>query len=137
MNDPVKLAKALDSSRLAALNGIDRYDERDRYARVVAEELAPRRFADVAHAFDEHGIWYERVQDYDDLRDDPQVLHKEIFREIEVKAAPPPSSTTRCAMTGRYPNTRAFPSKRGNTVGKSSSNWATTRPLSIDCSRPR
>ena len=113
MNDPVKLAKALDSSRLAALNGIDRYDERDRYARVVAEELAPRRFADVAHAFDEHGIWYERVQDYDDLRDDPQVLHNEIFREIEVKGGTATLVNHPLRYDGKIPQYKGIPFEAG------------------------
>jgi crotonobetainyl-CoA:carnitine CoA-transferase CaiB-like acyl-CoA transferase len=84
MNDPAKLAKALDSQALRALQGVDRYAERDRYARAVATELATRRFDDVSAKFDEHAIWHERVRSYDDLLCDPQAVHNEAFREIDV-----------------------------------------------------
>ena len=113
MNDPVKLAKALDSSRLAALDGIDRYDERDRYAGVVAEELAPRRFADVAHAFDENGIWYERVQDYDDLGNDPQVHHNQVFRKIEVKEGTATLVNHPLRYDGKIPEFKGIPLEAG------------------------
>ena len=113
MNDPVMLATALDSSRLAALGDIDRYDERDRYASVVAEELAPRRYADVAQAFDENGIWYERVQDYDDLRNDPQVLHNQVFREIEVKGGTATLVNHPLRYDGKIPQYKGMPFEVG------------------------
>lgn len=84
MNDPAKLAAALDSDALRALQGIDRYAERDRYAQAVAAELRTRRFEDLSPVFDAHAIWHERVRNYDDLLQDPQALHNEAFREIEV-----------------------------------------------------
>jgi len=84
MNDPAKLAAALDSETLRALQHIDRYAERDRYARAVAAELASRRFDEVSALFDAHGIWHERVRSYDDLVRDPQAIHNEAFREIDV-----------------------------------------------------
>jgi crotonobetainyl-CoA:carnitine CoA-transferase CaiB-like acyl-CoA transferase len=84
MNDPVRLADALGSDALRTLAGIDRYAERDRYAQAVAAELRTRRFDEISAVFDAHAIWHERVRDYDDLRQDPQALHNEAFREIEV-----------------------------------------------------
>ncbi|HSV80269.1 MAG TPA: CaiB/BaiF CoA-transferase family protein [Ramlibacter sp.] len=84
MNDPAKLAAALDSESLRALQHIDRYAERDRYARAVAAELASRRFDEVSAVFDAHDIWHERVRSYDDLLRDPQAIHNEAFREIDV-----------------------------------------------------
>lgn len=84
MNDPAKLAAALDSAALRKLQNIDRYAERDRYALAVAAELASRRFDEVSALFDAQGIWHERVRSYDDLLRDPQAIHNEAFREIEV-----------------------------------------------------
>jgi crotonobetainyl-CoA:carnitine CoA-transferase CaiB-like acyl-CoA transferase len=84
LNDPKKLAAALDSAALAALAGLDRYEERDRYAAALAEELAPRRYDELVPGFDEHAIWYARVRDYDELPDDPQIRHNQVFRELEV-----------------------------------------------------
>ncbi|MDP6602707.1 MAG: CaiB/BaiF CoA-transferase family protein [Rhodospirillales bacterium] len=84
MNEAAKVADALSSPRLAALNEIDRFQERDAYARALADELAERNFADVARAFDAAGVWYERVQFYDELREDPQAVHNQAFREVPV-----------------------------------------------------
>jgi crotonobetainyl-CoA:carnitine CoA-transferase CaiB-like acyl-CoA transferase len=78
------VADALSSPRLAALNQIDRFQERDAYARTLADELEGRSFADVAKAFDAAGVWYERVQFYDELRGDAQAVHNQAFREVPV-----------------------------------------------------
>lgn len=84
MNDAGKLANALDSDELRALCSIDRYAERDRYAAVMARVLAPHRFADVERLFDAHGVWFEKVRSYEDLREDPQANHMGVFNEIDV-----------------------------------------------------
>ena len=84
LNDPQKLAKALGSAPLAAIAAIDRHDERDRYAAVLADELKDRRFADLVPGLDAQAIWYQRVHAYDELRDDPQIRHNQMFREVPV-----------------------------------------------------
>lgn len=84
MNDARKLAEALDNDDLRALSAIDRYAERDRYAAVMARALAPRPFAEIESVFSEHGVWFERVQSYEDLRHDPQANHMGVFEEIDV-----------------------------------------------------
>ncbi len=84
LNDLGELAEALDSEPLRALKDIDPYEERERYAPVLAEELEGRRFEEVVEAFDAHAIWYARVQDYEDLKRDPQAIHNQVFREVPV-----------------------------------------------------
>jgi crotonobetainyl-CoA:carnitine CoA-transferase CaiB-like acyl-CoA transferase len=84
LNDTGKLARALGSERLAALAGWDRYDHRDALAEAVAAEVAGRDLADLAVGFDREAIWYQRVHEYDDLPDDPQIRHNEVFREVPV-----------------------------------------------------
>ena len=84
MNDLGELAEALDSERLRALADIDPYEGRERYAPVLAEELEGRRFVEVIEAFDAHAIWYARVQNYEDLKRDPQAIHNQVFREVPV-----------------------------------------------------
>jgi crotonobetainyl-CoA:carnitine CoA-transferase CaiB-like acyl-CoA transferase len=84
LNDPNRLAQALDSARLAEIAGIDRHDDRDRYAEVLAEELKDRLFMDLVSGFDAQAIWYQRVREYDDLRGDPQIRHNQMFREVPV-----------------------------------------------------
>jgi crotonobetainyl-CoA:carnitine CoA-transferase CaiB-like acyl-CoA transferase len=85
VNDPMKLADALDSDDLRAIAGIDRFKERDRYAQVFAKVVATRRYADVAKAFDAAGIWYSKIFDFDDVAEDPQAAAVEAFNEIEIK----------------------------------------------------
>ncbi len=84
MNDPARLAEALDSDALRALVDIDRYAERERYAAAVAQALLPRAWREVAAAFDRHGVWYERVQSYDELAEDPQARHLGVFVDYPV-----------------------------------------------------
>lgn len=83
-NPIAKLAEALDSSELRALETADAYHDRNRIAAVFAEVMKPRRYDDVVAAFDRHAIWYGKVYNFDDVADDPQVHAMGIFREIEV-----------------------------------------------------
>ncbi len=84
LNDLGNLAEALGSERLLALKDLDPYEGRERYAPVLAEELAERRLDEVTEAFDARAVWYARVQDYDDLKHDPQAIHNQVFREVPV-----------------------------------------------------
>ncbi|MCC7047819.1 MAG: CoA transferase [Alphaproteobacteria bacterium] len=82
MNEPAKLARALDSQAIAALADINAYEERDRLAAAVAEALAGKRFDAIVAPFDREGIWYARVDDYEALRRNPQVVHNRLLSEI-------------------------------------------------------
>ena len=84
LNDLGNLAEALDSERLRALADLDPYEGRERYVPVLAEALAARRLDEVVEAFDARAVWYARVQNYDDLKNDPQVIHNQVFREVPV-----------------------------------------------------
>jgi crotonobetainyl-CoA:carnitine CoA-transferase CaiB-like acyl-CoA transferase len=86
INDTGRLARAIGSDELAALAGCDRYDERDRLAAAVAAALAGKSFAELQEGFDREAIWYQRVNEYDDLPDDPQIRHNQVFREVPVKS---------------------------------------------------
>ncbi|ESW90149.1 CoA transferase [Mesorhizobium sp. C280B] len=79
------LAEALDSDRLLEVVGVDRYVERDEYARRLA--LATARFstAELAERFDHHGIWWAPISYYDDLLADPQLTHSQVFRQVSVR----------------------------------------------------
>lgn len=84
LNAPEKLAEALDSARLREFVGRNAYEERDAFARAVAEEVAERSYEDLAAAFERESMWYARVEDYDDLRRNPQAVHNDTFREVDV-----------------------------------------------------
>jgi len=79
MNDPRKLAKALESDTLTALADCDRFVERNRYAEALGKALQGKSFADIEPGFLREEIWYERVRNFDELADDPQAEYAQIF----------------------------------------------------------
>ena len=85
LNPFEKLAAALESDRLKPFVGIDQWTHRDECARVLAEVLAGFTFAEVQKRFGAHGIWYEKVQDFDEVRTDPQADYAQAFLDIPVK----------------------------------------------------
>jgi len=83
-----KLADALDSDELRTLENLDRYKDRDECARVIAEVLSKRTYAEVAEAFAANDIWFGPVHDFDDVAEDPQVEALEVFRKTDVEGRP-------------------------------------------------
>lgn len=86
--NPADLAEALEEQSLRDVADLDRYKERDEYARRVRQ--ATKRFTreDLAARFDRHGIWWAPLNYYDDLLDDPQLKHAQVFRHITVRGHP-------------------------------------------------
>jgi crotonobetainyl-CoA:carnitine CoA-transferase CaiB-like acyl-CoA transferase len=87
LNDPRKLALALDDDALMALSEVDRYDDRDRYAQATAAAVARYTIAELAARLDPDDLWWAPVQDYDQLAQDPQARHSETFRKVDVKGS--------------------------------------------------
>lgn len=75
LNNLGTLGDALGSPKIKGFAAGNAYRDRDAIAAAVAQELAGRTFADIAPDFERHGIWFTRVDDYDDLVQNPQVLH--------------------------------------------------------------
>jgi crotonobetainyl-CoA:carnitine CoA-transferase CaiB-like acyl-CoA transferase len=84
LNDLEKLAAALECPDIGALAGQNAYRARDAIAAVIAGALEHRCFADIAAAFDALGLWYARVEDFDDLLDNRRVQHNQTFRDVAV-----------------------------------------------------
>jgi crotonobetainyl-CoA:carnitine CoA-transferase CaiB-like acyl-CoA transferase len=113
MNDSKRLADSLESEELRAMVSSDRFVERERYAAIVAKLLRPRDFAGLSALFDRHGIWYERVQDYEDLRADPQAIHNGTFMELDVKGTPAILISHPLRYDGSLPGLRSMPLNPG------------------------
>lgn len=113
MNDPVALAEALDSDVLRTLAAVDRYAERERYAQAMATELARHTFADLQDRFDRDGIWFERVQSYDELAEDRQARHIGAFTEIDVNGETARLVAHPLRYDGETPKVRAMPFEPG------------------------
>jgi crotonobetainyl-CoA:carnitine CoA-transferase CaiB-like acyl-CoA transferase len=85
LNDTANLAAALDSPELAAAASLDPYQDRDTYVRILAAAAAPFTLADLETRFEARAIWWGPVKYYDELREDPQVKHANIFRPVQVR----------------------------------------------------
>lgn len=109
LNPVQRLADALGSAALAALAPLDPYAERDRIAAEVARELAGWRWADLGPAFDAQGVWCERVQTYDELRTDPQVIHNQIFEQIPIGGGEATVVKHPLKFNGEVPPVRLLP----------------------------
>jgi crotonobetainyl-CoA:carnitine CoA-transferase CaiB-like acyl-CoA transferase len=103
------LAEALDSACLREIADADPYRDRDAFARVVAAEISRWSFQDLADAFDRKGIWYARVDDYDELPHNPQIQHNEAFLDVKVKDKSVKLLSHPLRYDGKQPDFRGFP----------------------------
>jgi crotonobetainyl-CoA:carnitine CoA-transferase CaiB-like acyl-CoA transferase len=83
-NPVAKLAEALDSDALRALVEVHPYRGRDQIAEVFAKAVEQKSLTEIAAAFDPAGIWYAKVQDFDDVASDPQAEALGVFRPIKI-----------------------------------------------------
>lgn len=83
-----RFAEAIGSQPLLALAG-DRMANRDAFMQVLGEELKGWTYERLDRALAPHSLWYAKVQNYDDIREDPQVQHNrclQVFRLGETSA---------------------------------------------------
>ena len=78
------LSELLNNERLIELCDKDLIEERDAFAEELARVLAEYRLDDIKAQLDEAGIWYAPVQDFEDLRTDPQLEANKVFREVPI-----------------------------------------------------
>lgn len=78
-----KFAGAIGTPSLLDLAS-DRMENRDQFMRVLGDELKSWTYDRLDKALAAHGLWYERVQDYDAVRRDPQVIHNESFQDFAI-----------------------------------------------------
>ena len=76
----VKLAAALSRPELEAFSGPkDNVVRREELHRIVYDAMKTRTTAEWMATFDTHDIWFAPVNDYDQVRVDPQVVHNDII----------------------------------------------------------
>jgi len=76
-------AEAIGSQPLLALAG-DRMANRDAFMQVLGEELKGWTYERLDRALAPHSLWYAKVQNYDDIREDPQVQHNRCLQEFRL-----------------------------------------------------
>jgi crotonobetainyl-CoA:carnitine CoA-transferase CaiB-like acyl-CoA transferase len=84
LNDLSKVSDALNSADLRAFVGRNPYQHRDEIARVLSREIERRPFDELATAFEAREMWFTRVEDFDDLLENPQLQHNRTFHDVPV-----------------------------------------------------
>jgi crotonobetainyl-CoA:carnitine CoA-transferase CaiB-like acyl-CoA transferase len=79
-----RLAAVLQSDELAALADHNPYHARDAIAAALAAILKTYRFDALHKLFSAHGIWHTRIDDFDDLLENPQLQHNQTFFDAAV-----------------------------------------------------
>lgn len=85
LNDPAKLAAALEDAALQEMAGADLFKERDAYARATAAAAGRYALADIAERLDRAALWWAPVHDYTELANDPQAIHNGIFEKHDIR----------------------------------------------------
>lgn len=113
LNDIGRLADALACDALATLRNRNPYRDRDEIARCVAAAVQERGLVDLAKVLDAKGIWYAKVDDYDDLFANPQARHNETFRDVSVNGETARLLNHPLRYDGAVPGHRFFSLTRG------------------------
>ncbi|MEP3437504.1 MAG: CoA transferase [Hoeflea sp.] len=110
--DIEKFAEAIGEPELVSL-AEDRMANRDRFMEVLGKELSGWSYERLDQALSVHGLWYEKVQDYDAIRHDPQADHNECFEEVTVNGAEATLLTHPVRYDGSTPKMRRMPASIG------------------------
>jgi crotonobetainyl-CoA:carnitine CoA-transferase CaiB-like acyl-CoA transferase len=79
------LAEALDSDAMRDAVTLDRYAERDEYARRLRAATSIYSLSEIGERLDRASIWWAPIKYYDQLLDDPQLVHAQVFRKVSVR----------------------------------------------------
>lgn len=110
--DIEKFAEAIGNADLIALAD-DRMANRDSFMKILGEELKGWTYERLNAALAPHGLWYERVQDYDAIRNDPQVAENQCFQEFDIGASQATVLAHPVRYDGATPALRRMPVELG------------------------
>src|SRR5690606_1459262 len=114
MAAPSALARALDIEALAGRPDSDNFDKREEVTALVAERLREKTTAQWMPVLTEHKIWHAPVQDYDALRQDPQLSHLGVFETADsVDGEPVTFMSYPARFDGQAPGMRRVPQALG------------------------
>jgi crotonobetainyl-CoA:carnitine CoA-transferase CaiB-like acyl-CoA transferase len=114
MASPKALATALGCEALAVFSESDSFARREEITKLVADELKRRPTAHWCEVLAAARIWHAPVQDYADLRDDPQLKHLDVFRTVPgAQGAPVTMVSHPARYDGWSPGIRLVPQPLG------------------------
>lgn len=83
LSDGATLAKAFQDDSFASLTRDDQFDLREEVNSRVAKHMESHTTAEWMTTFDEFGIWYAEVREYEEVLADPQVAANQSILEYE------------------------------------------------------
>ena len=83
LNDMKTMAAAFDDAEMAEWTKDDQFRRREEVNSRIADHLRAKPLTHWKTVFDELGVWYAPVNDYDAIEDDPQVAHNESVLSFE------------------------------------------------------
>ena len=89
MSTPHQLADALGLPALSAFSPDDGFAKRGEVSAMVAAGMAALGLDEAVGKLTEAGVWHAVVQDYDGLKDDPQVAHLGAFTQMPTAKGTP------------------------------------------------
>ncbi len=107
------LAEILGSVVLKELSTRDLLKERDAFARELAKLLRELRLSDMGEKFSSAGVWFARVQDYCDLKTDPQVAANKVFQDVSVRQSKATLVNHPLRYDGQIPKVRHIATRCG------------------------
>jgi crotonobetainyl-CoA:carnitine CoA-transferase CaiB-like acyl-CoA transferase len=114
MASPKALAAALGCEELKAFTDADSFAKREEITRLVAEQLKQQPNAHWIGVLAVARIWHAPVQDYADLRSDPQLTHLDVFKTLPgAQGAPVTMIVHPTRYDGQSPEIRLVPQLLG------------------------
>ncbi len=107
-----RFAEAIGRPELVEL-AEDRMENRDAFMRILGDELAGWTYRRLDEALSPHQLWYEKVQDYDAIRADPQAVENECFERVAVNGHEATLLTHPVRYDGAVPKMRRMPADLG------------------------
>jgi crotonobetainyl-CoA:carnitine CoA-transferase CaiB-like acyl-CoA transferase len=125
--DIEQFASAIGRDDLIALAN-DRMGNRDAFTRILGEELASWTYKRLDKALAPHALWYERVHDYDAIRNDPQVQHNGCLQEFAIHDEKAMVLAHPVRYDGKAPPFRRMPTALGGDTRDilAEAGWAST-----------
>jgi crotonobetainyl-CoA:carnitine CoA-transferase CaiB-like acyl-CoA transferase len=85
--DGATLAKAFDDAMFLSWSSEDQFDRQEEINTLVARHMEKRSIAEWEDVFSTHGVWFARVNGYDDVLADPQIEANQSILEFDDSTA--------------------------------------------------
>lgn len=84
-----KLREAFGDEHFEGLIKDDQFSQRERFDRIICDQMKTKTTAEWFVIFDKHDIWYAPVQNYEEVEQDPQVKWNQVIAEMDHPVAGP------------------------------------------------